>query len=116
MNNDLLPCPFCGASGRSLIVLSTTAYNNKQVFCMTINCRAMGPMALNRDGKSEDDLDREARELWNRRAALAEDHLQRVCCNPDCDWTGPGIQCVVHPHHWPEDRLCPKCSETTKVL
>lgn len=68
MNNDLLPCPFCGASGRNLIVLSTTPYNNKQVFCMTINCRAFGPMALNKDGKSEDDLDREARELWSRRA------------------------------------------------
>lgn len=40
-----------------------------QVFCMTINCRASGPMALNRDGKTEDDLDREARELWNRRVA-----------------------------------------------
>lgn len=46
---------------------------------------------------------------------LQEDRQQRVCCNPDCGWTGPGIQCV-YPHHWPEDRLCPKCNETTEVL
>lgn len=69
MDDDLLPCPFCGASGESLIVLDTTFYMNKQVFCMTINCRASGPMALNTDGKSPDDLDREARKLWNYRVA-----------------------------------------------
>lgn len=46
-------------------------------------------------------------------AVLDLDQL-RICCNSDCGWTGPANMCV-YPHHWPEDRLCPKCNEVTEA-
>lgn len=48
-------------------------------------------------------------------AAMLDLNQLRICCNPDCGWTGPAAECV-HPHHWPEDRLCPKCNEVTEAL
>lgn len=39
----------------------------------------------------------------------------RVCCNPDCQWTGDESECV-HPKHWPDDRLCPECHEVTEEV
>lgn len=49
------------------------------------------------------------------RLEAKRDPRTRICCNADCGWTGPGTECV-HPHHWPDDRLCPRCNETTELL
>lgn len=38
---------------------------------------------------------------------------ERICINPDCEWTGK-VEDTVHPKNSPEELLCPKCHEVTE--
>lgn len=49
------------------------------------------------------------------RPATPRARLKRICCNPNCGWTGDESECV-YPKHWPEDRLCPECYEVTEEI
>ena len=39
---------------------------------------------------------------------------KRICCNNKCNWVGKDKE-TVHPKHWPNDKLCPKCYEVTEI-
>jgi predicted RNA-binding Zn-ribbon protein involved in translation (DUF1610 family) len=106
---DLLPCPFCGGEN----IVATESDFPSEVLLICADCGTAGPMSALIDGaillRGYDENLAKAIELRNSRPGW------RICCNSDCGWIGMESMCV-HPHHWPEDRLCPKCNEVTEVV
>lgn len=45
--------------------------------------------------------------------SLQENRTVYACNSEVCGWIGPECD-TVHPKHWPDQRLCPRCNETTE--
>lgn len=82
-DDDLLPCPFCGAPN-PVVDLSMAIYPRFSARGFCYRCRCRGPMA---EAASQPFARQEAIRAWNTRAPMAQEPVMRA---PEIDSPGGG--------------------------